>query len=76
MGRMARKKSKSGEKEAVQDAPPKPRSGTPIHAWIDEELGEAFKRYLTSMEVKITATSAIEVALKEFLRNRGFWPPK
>jgi hypothetical protein len=47
----------------------------PIHAWIDEELGDAFKAYLVSMEVRVTATSAIEVALKEFLKKRGFWPP-
>ena len=51
------------------------RSGIPIHAWIDEQLGDAFKAYLSSMEVRITATSAIEVALKEFLKKRGFWPP-
>ena len=74
MHHMARKKSKPTETEPLSVTADKTRSGMPLHAWIDEELGEAFKRYLRSMEVRITMTSAIEVALKDFLRKRGFWP--
>lgn len=73
---MAKKKSNSEDEQPVQESPPKPRSGIPIHAWIDEQLGEAFRRYLNSMDVRITATSAIEASLKMFLREKGFWPPK
>ena len=71
---MAKKNKNPRNKETVPATTHPTRSGMPIHAWIDEELGEAFKAYLGSMEVRITATSAIELALKEFLRKRGFWP--
>ena len=73
---MAKKKPSQEDKNNVSSATASKRSGVPVHAWVAEEIGEAFEQYLDSLEPRPTATSAISLALKEFLQRRGFWPPK
>jgi hypothetical protein len=72
---MAKKKNK--EPEAVPAATKqKPnRNGYPIHAWMPPDIGEAFNRYLASLEIEPTATAVVTAAIREFLTKRGFWPP-
>ncbi len=51
------------------------RTGTPLHVWIDPEIAEALQGFLASADPRISKTAAVESALREFLRPRGFWPP-
>lgn len=41
---------------------------------LDPALGAAFDRWVGSMEVEPTMTAAVETALREFLRAKGFYP--
>lgn len=47
----------------------------PLMAWIDPDLYGALQAYLASQRPKPTTTSVLEVALEDFLRGKGFWPP-
>jgi len=51
------------------------RTGKPVNVWIDPALYEALRAYLGSQRPRPTTTSVVEVALEDFLRARGFWPP-
>jgi hypothetical protein len=56
---------------------PKPsRSGVPLHVWIDEEIAGALQDYLDETDPSIFKTSAVEAALRDFLRKQGHWPRK
>jgi len=66
----ASRKRQPGESKPVQ------RFGIPLHVWLDEDLARAFTAYIESTEPRVFRTSAVEVALKDFLRKHGFWPPK
>lgn len=74
MDTMARKKKSGEAQEAAK--PAAQRSGMPIHVWVDEDLARAFTAYIESTEPRVFRTAAVEVALKDFLRKKGFWPPK
>jgi hypothetical protein len=52
------------------------RTGVPLHAWIDPEIGAALKAYLDGTEPSVFKTAAVEQALKDFLRGKGHWPPR
>ncbi len=68
---MARKKPEP------EDQPKRPaRTGSPLHAWIDPAIMEALDAYVESTEPRVTKTSTIETAIKDFLRRQGRWPPK
>ncbi len=57
--------------------PPKKQGRSPaytLYARIDPELGAAFEDYINHTKPKPTNTSAVELALEEFLRDKGFWP--
>ena len=79
---MARKRKKPTEAEqqhpAEDERPKQPssRTGTPLHAWIDDEIAGAFQEYIESTDPRVSKTASLETALKEFLRSRGFWPRK
>lgn len=45
-----------------------------VYARISPEIGAAFEDYLSKAEPKPTSKAALELALKEFLGQRGFWP--
>lgn len=52
------------------------RSGVPLHAWIEGKIMTALESYLDSTEPRVSKTAAIESALKDFLKGKGFWPPE
>jgi hypothetical protein len=55
--------------------PRKPsRTGVPLHVWIDQDLAAALQDYLDSTDPKVSKTAAVESALRELLRGKGFWP--
>lgn len=69
---MARKKKPDGD-----GAPKKPvRTGVPVHAWVDAEVVEALDKFVSEFEPRISKTSAVEAALKAYLRANGYWPPR
>jgi hypothetical protein len=51
------------------------RVGENLNVWVREEIVEALRAYLASVRPRTTKTASVEVALEEFLRARGFWPP-
>lgn len=53
----------------------KKRAGVPLHVWLPEDVSAAFDRYLASLEPSPTQTSAVILALRQFLARAGFWPP-
>lgn len=67
---MAKREGDSGKAKKPR------RAGVPLHAWIDEAIMSAMDSYLKATEPRVSKTAAIEVALKDFLRGKGFWPPK
>lgn len=46
-----------------------------IFARVPPPLRSAFRAYLASQRPAPSHTSAVIVALEEFLQARGFWPP-
>jgi hypothetical protein len=51
------------------------RSGVPLNAWIEESIMQALESYLDSTDPRVSKTAALESALKDFLKGKGFWPP-
>ena len=74
---VAKKKTKADEAAAMANIgrPPGNRSGVPIYAYIPPQLRKALNAYLENTRPNPSLTSAVEVALEEFLKERGFWPP-
>lgn len=68
---VARKKNKSGS----AGSEPKPRSGYPIFARVDERLGVILEKYLAAQRPKPTITAVLETALEDFLRSHGYELP-
>jgi hypothetical protein len=66
---MTKKKKKRGR-------PATGRTGVPLHAYIDATLSRALEAYLAGTEPKVSRTAAVESALRAWLKERGFWPPK
>jgi hypothetical protein len=52
------------------------RSGVGKMFYLDDELSQALDNFLGAQEFKPTQTTVFSLALKEFLRTRGFYPPK
>lgn len=55
---------------------PDDRPGGYVGIWLGGDLCGAFERYLSTQRPRVSRTSAVEVALEEFLAKRGFWPDK
>ena len=70
---MAKRKNKDSEMPATTS--PK-RTGRNVNAWVDPDIWSALEAYFRSLELRPTTTQVIELALKEFLDKRGFWPPE
>lgn len=51
------------------------RAGVPLHVRINPAIDQALATYLESSDPEIKKTAAVESALKEFLAEKGFWPP-
>lgn len=60
---MARKKKKDEPK-------------VPLFVQLDAEIAAAFSEYLDATDPKVGKTAAVESALKDFLRGKGYWPRK
>ena len=68
---MAKKKNSPGRPRVDT---PKPREGKPLHAWISEDLFNAFEK---SREINMRSKkNHLEFILKQFLENEGLYPPK
>ena len=52
---------------------PSPRSGKPLHIWIDEDLRAAVDRLLEQTRRSLTAE--VSIALEKHLKEHGLWPP-
>lgn len=75
---MTRTMAKQPKKADDEGQPPRKqaRSGSPLHAWINEELMAALDAHLEGTDPRISKTAFIETALKKLLREYGAWPPK
>jgi hypothetical protein len=59
--------------------PGRPKGRQPtytLYARVAPEVGAAFERYIEATEPRPSDKAVIELAIKEFLRSRDFWPPK
>lgn len=56
--------------------PSAPRSDEVLHVRIDPAIDAALDAYLDATEPRVSKTAAVESALREFLRAKGYWPPK
>lgn len=61
-------------KQGASRNPPN-RSGEPLNVWLPAELLEALRAYLASTAPRVSKTAAVEMAMQDFLRTKGFWPP-
>ena len=61
-------KKKPGKRKPPQ------RTGTPLFAYITPELEQALQKYLDETSPRVSKTAAIEAAVIEFLKLRGYWP--
>jgi hypothetical protein len=46
-----------------------------LYARIKPSIGAALDAYIAATRPTPTQTSAVELALEEFLAKQGFWPP-
>jgi hypothetical protein len=63
---------------AEQDTPrsaKRVRKGYNVNVWIDSVLGAAAEHFLEQHEPRTDKTGLVEVALKKFLTDCGFYPP-
>ncbi len=64
---------------AKRGRPPKKeggsRNGAPLNVWIRVGIIRQLEAYLASLRPKPTKTEVVEVALEDFLKSHGFWPP-
>lgn len=67
------KSSKPSKKGPGRPAGRKPT--TTIYARVEPSLGAALDAYLDSLRPRPTTTSVIVVAIEEYLKQQGFWPP-
>ena len=68
---MGKKKKKKPEKGTPQGRTP----GYTVFARVPPELGAALEACIKALKPKPTITSAVQDALEEWLKARGFWPP-
>lgn len=61
-------------KQGASRNPPN-RSGEPLNVWLPTELMDAIRAYLASTSPRVSKTAAVEIAMQDFLRGKGFWPP-
>jgi hypothetical protein len=79
---VAKKKPTPPDTQApAEDAPKAParpvanRTGEPLYVWIEVALGAALTAYLNDLRPRATKTAVVEMALEEFLRSKGYFPP-
>jgi hypothetical protein len=62
------------KKPAGKRKPPK-RTGKPLNVWLPEPLVAALEAYVTASRPRTSKAAVTEVALEEFLKKHGHWPP-
>src|SRR5262245_30383182 len=65
------KTAKTGRGRPRAEKPKDRRIGFRLRA----DLAEGLDAYLASLRPRPTDTSVMEVALEDYLRGKGFWPP-
>lgn len=61
---MGRKKKDKGEPKV------------PLFVQLEPEIARALAEYLEATDPEVSKTAAVESALKDFLRGKGYWPPR
>ncbi len=78
LSRMGRKKKGDVSSATTQKKPV--RDGRNFNFWADPDLSQALESYRSSLLEKGQPegeyTKHLELALKEYLNKRGFWPPQ
>lgn len=62
-------------KRVDQKKKPK-RTGKNVNIWIDPDVYKAYEAFAEMQRLPVYLTDFIELAMQEFLKNEGFWPPK
>lgn len=52
------------------------RVGVPFYVYLHPDIQAALAQFLEASEARISKTAFTEMAFKEVLRARGFWPYK
>lgn len=52
------------------------RKGVNVHAWVDEDVGKAFKELVEGFRPKGTTRGHLEEALRDYCRKHGYLPPQ
>lgn len=56
------------------------RSGSPVNVYIDEDLRTAVDAFISAHNLKdehpASLRSTVEASLRQYLKEKGFWPPK
>jgi hypothetical protein len=71
-----KKKQMPAAAEVPEKTPKAERSGVGKMFYLDDELSQALDHFLDDQEFRPTQTTVFSLALKEFLRSRGYYPPK
>ncbi len=54
----------------------RPERTEPLHCWLDVELLAQLRVYTKQADPRLSKTATVESALKAYLAERGFWPPR
>lgn len=61
---------------ATAEAKKVARTGRPVTFWADKGIWDALDAFMASLPYKTGYTDHINLALKEYLQAKGYWPPK
>lgn len=71
---MAAKKRRTSEKDQVDHG--SGRQGKAMSIYIDEDISPALEAYKAAQKIPSFNKAIINYALKKFLMEEGFYPPK
>lgn len=52
------------------------RTGRPLFTYQPDALMDAIDAFMADQRLRVSKTDIVELALQEFLRREGYWPPK
>ncbi len=65
------------KKKPKATKPRQTRSGVPVRdIWIENDLFDAMEAFRAAQVVEPDKTATIRTALRKFLQDQGFYPPK
>jgi hypothetical protein len=59
----------------ARKTPEQDRTGKSLQVWIPAELKDALDSFVNASRPKTSLTSCVEVAIEDFLKQHGAWPP-